>query len=212
MAMLAALCAQASTAQAQPFAYIGHHVPGTISVLDTATNTVTGTLGPVAITGPMAVSPDGTRLYVPGHDLLLRVLDTTSNTVIATVPLGLPGQVSDIAINPAGTRVYLPHQAASPTVMVVLDTASNSVIANVPIGERASLVAVSDTAVYVLRPSSRTVAVLDPACNAATGVISLGLPSEFLATDIAINPAGTRVYVTSFHQTVVQPMRNLEVL
>ena len=54
----------ASSAYAAPFAYITNAVSNTVSVIDTATNNVTATV-PVGIepTG-VAVSPDGTKVYV----------------------------------------------------------------------------------------------------------------------------------------------------
>jgi YVTN family beta-propeller protein len=59
---------RAVPARANPFAYVANRSDGTVSVIDTATNTVVGTIaegdGPIAI----AITPDGTRAYVTnGH-------------------------------------------------------------------------------------------------------------------------------------------------
>ena len=51
----------------------------------------------------MAVSPDGTRVYVTnrgGNNVT--VIDTTNNSVVTTVPVGL--EPLGVAVNPAGTR------------------------------------------------------------------------------------------------------------
>ena len=54
----------------------------------------------------MAVTPDGTRAYVTdSNDDTVSVINTATNTVIATIPVGTsPG---DVAVNPDGTRVYV---------------------------------------------------------------------------------------------------------
>jgi len=57
----------------------------TVSVIDTATNTVVATI-PVGLDPfGVAITPDGTRAYVTiNGDNTVSVFDTTSNTVAAT--------------------------------------------------------------------------------------------------------------------------------
>ena len=59
---------------------------GSVSVVDTAINTVVG--GPIAVGAPpsaVAVSGDGTRVYVANGDDSVSVIDTASNTVVGSV-------------------------------------------------------------------------------------------------------------------------------
>ena len=77
-----------------------------MSVIDTATNTVTATItvgaGPVGV----AVSPDGTRAYVTNlGDDTVSVIDTATNTVTATIPVG--DDPVGVAVSPDGTRAYV---------------------------------------------------------------------------------------------------------
>jgi YVTN family beta-propeller protein len=75
-----------------PFAYVTNTGSSTVSVLDTATNTVVATPsidgGPIRI----AVTPDGKRAYIASRDLgavgeaFLSVLDTATNKVTETIP------------------------------------------------------------------------------------------------------------------------------
>jgi YVTN family beta-propeller protein len=64
--------------------------PNTVSVIDTATNTVTATIsvgnGPVGV----AVKPDGSKLYVANVvDNTVSVIDTATNIVIGSpIPVG----------------------------------------------------------------------------------------------------------------------------
>jgi YVTN family beta-propeller protein len=71
--------------------------------------TVVGHVNGVASSSPVVFSPDGTLAYAPG----LRVIDTASYTVVATIPVnGLK-----LVITPDGGRVYVADKIIS-----VIDT------------------------------------------------------------------------------------------
>ena len=84
------LCA-ATAAQAAPFAYITNEGSATVSVIDTATQTVVATVPVGSLPCGVAVTPDGALVYVAnaGGDTV-SVIDTATNTVVATVPVGSP--------------------------------------------------------------------------------------------------------------------------
>jgi YVTN family beta-propeller protein len=83
LALCAALAmwlgALASTAEAQPFAYVANYASNSVSVIATATNTVTATVAVGQNPFGVAVTPDGTHAYVT---------NASDNTVsvIATCP------------------------------------------------------------------------------------------------------------------------------
>jgi YVTN family beta-propeller protein len=77
----------------------------------------------------VAVSPDGRKVYVAGDPV--SVIDTETNTVTATIPVG-PGPLG-VAVTPDGRKVYVAKRGLSGTVSVI-DTATNTVIATVPVG------------------------------------------------------------------------------
>ena len=90
-----------ATAQAQTRAYVTNDSgSNSVSVIDTATNTVVATiavgLNPVGV----AITPDGARAYVPNAvDNTVSGIDTATNTVVATISVGqLP---LGVAITPA---------------------------------------------------------------------------------------------------------------
>jgi YVTN family beta-propeller protein len=98
--------------------------PGTVSVIATANNTVVATI-PVG-SGPagVAVTPDGSKVYVTtfgGSGGAVSVIDTASNTVIA-IPLGST-EPFGVAVTPDGSKVYVALDTVS-----VIATASNTVI------------------------------------------------------------------------------------
>ena len=67
------------------------------------------------------------------------MIDTATNTVIATVPVG--DYPVGVAVTPDGTRAYVTNCDAD--TVSVIDTATNTVIATIPVGDRPGDVAVS---------------------------------------------------------------------
>ena len=82
----------------------------------------------------------GPYLYVPNEsDHTVSVIDTSSDTVIATIPVG--GSSTDTAaISPNGEFVYVADESG---IVSVIATASNSVVATIPVGSGSALVAFS---------------------------------------------------------------------
>jgi YVTN family beta-propeller protein len=94
-------------------AFVANRTSNTVSVIDTSTQSVVGTVVLPAGSGPqgIAVNPAGTRVYTTNSfsspNVTVSVIDTATNSVITTIPLsgtaiGFP------AVNPAGTRLYVP--------------------------------------------------------------------------------------------------------
>jgi YVTN family beta-propeller protein len=123
-------------AQAQTRAYVANsNYPNagadTVSVIDTATNTVVATVGVGINPFDVAITPDGTRAYEMNQgSSSVSVIDTTTNTVVATVGVG--GQPQGVAITPDGTSAYVTN-AGSNSVSVI-DTATNTVVATFGVG------------------------------------------------------------------------------
>src|SRR5262249_17662568 len=90
-------------------AYITNFVVSSVSVIDTATNTVTTTIPVGEQAGGVAVSPDGSRIYVAGGVSSLGgnvvVIDAATNTVIAAVLVGI--NPAGVAVTPDGSRLYV---------------------------------------------------------------------------------------------------------
>src|SRR5207244_5073950 len=84
--------------------------PGiTVSVIDTASDTVVATVAVGSVPYGVAITPDGSRAYVTNQgDTTVSVISTASNTVVATIPLGVPvaNSLYGLAITPDGTHAY----------------------------------------------------------------------------------------------------------
>ena len=95
------LALAACPAEAAPFLYVANTGDNTVSVIDTATNTVVGLPIPVGnAPETLAVTPNGTKVYVTNvGDNTVSVIKTATNTVVATVPAG----GGPVAVTPDGT-------------------------------------------------------------------------------------------------------------
>src|ERR1700690_3248450 len=94
-------------ASAGPFLYITNHDSNNVSVIDTATNTVTATI-PVG-NHPTGIAVDylGARAYTANAlDGTISVIDAATNTVNATIQMGGIHPIG-AALNPNSTRLYV---------------------------------------------------------------------------------------------------------
>src|SRR5215472_12776383 len=129
-------------AMAQPFAYVPNQGETSVAAIDTATKTVVATVEIGLRPFGGAVTPDGTRAYIPASDgrcSALVVIDTSTNTVSGSVPVDSPPW--QVAITPDNSIVY----ATSPFTnsVFVIDRSSNTVVATVPVGTRPFGVAIA---------------------------------------------------------------------
>ena len=164
VAILLVLVGYATTATfAQPRAYVVNLNDNTVSVIDSATNTVVATV-PVDA-GAIAVTPDGAFAYLTTSNNTVSVLDTATNTIVATVPVG-PGP-STIAITPNGDFAYVTNVGIATGTVSVIDTATNTVIDTVTVGRAPEGLAITPDGAFVYVPNalSHTVSVIDTATN-----------------------------------------------
>jgi YVTN family beta-propeller protein len=169
------------------------------SVIDTATDTVTGTFPVGPNTGGIAGTPDGSTVYLANTDSAtiastVSVIGTATNTVTATIPVGV--QPLGVAVTPDGSAVYVAN-LQSRTVSVIA-TATNTVTATIPVGGFPFYVAVTPdgTKVYVTgppAPSGDTVSVIATATNTVTATIPVGVRPF----GVAVTPDGSTVYVVN---------------
>ena len=130
----------------------------------------------------IAVSPDGTKVYVtnygnygtPGN---ISVIDTTTNTVTANMPVGI--NPVGLAVSPDGTKVYVANYWGNTTS--VINTATNTVTATVP-GDGPFAVSITPDGkkVYVTNLGSnhdfsgKTVSVIDTGTNNVVNTVNVG--------------------------------------
>ena len=177
---------------------IAYYFPETtVSVIDTATYTVTNTIdvgqGPVSV----AVSPDGKRVYVgyPSGPTPVTVIDTDTNTVISQTP-NLMGSLA-LAVSPDGKHVYV----RGLDYISVIDTTTNTVdyVGSRPGGTGGIATSPDGTRLYVTSQNrtGSSLSVLNAADGAVIATIPLSTPSDDGQPwqGVAVSPDGKRVYV-----------------
>jgi serine/threonine-protein kinase len=185
------------------YAYIASRAAGVVTVLDTTINAVTATI-PVPAGPPQFVSfsPDGTRAYVsifnPDFTVnLVGVIDTASNTLLTTIPVGRRPYAS--ATTPDGSRLYVPSHDDGR--IDVIDTATSTVVAEIPVAPNPHWVAFSPdgSRLWAANHESNVVSELDPATNAILGTVAVGTSPH----STVVSPDGTRVAVVNFDSNEV---------
>ncbi len=183
---------------AQPYAYVSNISGNNISVVNTANNTVTAMIRVDASPSGLAVSPDGSTVYVACFGAnTVNAISTASNSVIASIPVG-PSPIQ-VGITPSGNQVYVVAQAANQ--INVIDTGSKSVIANINnVGSHPNHVAFSldGTRAYVAGVYSGNVSIIDTASKSVVGTF----PTGSGPSDIAVSANG-RLYVGNQYSNTV---------
>ena len=107
-------------------AYVTNQADFTVSVVDTASLSVTATIPINDAGGPdgIAVAPDGSRAYVTTLGNNVWIIDTAKNAAVASVPICCG---AGVAVAPDGKHVYV----LSGSVYVIA-TATNKVVATIP--------------------------------------------------------------------------------
>ena len=165
-----------------------------LSVIETATNTVLTTVGLVGAPFRVAITPDGAGAYVTnGGANSVSLINTATNTVVGS-PIAVGATPYAVAITPDGTRAYVTNFGAG--TVSVINTATNTVVGGpitVGAGPAGLAITPDGALVYVANQNSANVSVIQTATNAVTTIA--GGTSPF---DVAISPNGAFAYVANF--------------
>ena len=179
-------------ALAGPKAYVGNFKDNTVSVIDTAKNTVVSTI-PVAA-GPhgMVISPDGRRLYVSSDGTsVLNLIDTTVDRVVKTIEVGKSPH--GVALTPDGKLLLVAVNGEDRIVFV--DTGTQAAAGSVRVAKPHTIAVQPDGRVaYVSSqdPDHPGLAVIDLTLRKVTNTIPLGK----VPRDLEFAYTGNAVYFT----------------
>jgi YVTN family beta-propeller protein len=174
-------------------AYITNTGSDSVSVIDTASNTITATIpvdqGPEGV----ALAPDGRRAYITntGSDSV-SVIDTASNTITATISAGQSPE--GVALAPDGRYAYITHFDSG--LVSVIDTAGNTITATIPVvGKYPRDVALAPNGrhAYITNTGSNSMSVIDTASNTITAI-----PAGQAPEGVALAPDGRHAYITNW--------------
>lgn len=207
------LTSAAPMASAAPFAYMANMGSETVSIVDAAQpdnvytlpNVAQGDL-PFSLPADIAVNPVGTRAYVANFgDNTVSVIDTASvesgvsHKVVAKIGVGM--MPSAIAVHPTGSTVYV---ANGDGTISVIDAGTLKVIDTMVGFGNLMGIAVNraGTRLYVTDEISNSVFSIDLTGSGSRVQIDLASPPPTIRSmvrpmGIAVNPAGTRVYVAA---------------
>jgi len=168
-------------------------------------------IGTIAVDEPrwMALTPDGSKLYVVNGSTNISVVDTEINTVVATIPLVNNPEPHQIVITPDGRYAYIPFDKiySGSNRVEVVDTSTNSIITTIPIngvssyGPTSIAITPDESEVYVTIRGSNKVVVISTATHTVVGSISLVGANG--SSGIAITPDGSRAYVSNRDNSTV---------
>jgi YVTN family beta-propeller protein len=176
-----------------------------VEVIDTASNSLTATITigtlptvqtPGVLLSRIAISPDGTRVYVSNAEgNQIWAIDTASNQVVATIPTAVLGFVG-VSISPDGGRLYA-ASVGNPSVVDVIDTKTDAVVTSIalPGSDVPTQIAVTPDGghAYVTGETGH-VWLIDTTKNAVAATIPVTVGQPLLG--IAFSPDGTRAYIT----------------
>ena len=167
-------------------AYVVNSSVNTVTVVDTATATISGTINVGQAPSRVAVSSDGTRAYVTNTtSASISVVDAASLAVVNTILTG--AAPTAVAVTPNGQRLYVMTAGG---VVQVINVATGALAASVTVGgNTAGDIAITPNGAraYV---SSGTLSVIDTSTNTATA-------TAIAANAIVISPNGLRLYATT---------------
>lgn len=193
ISLLLAMAIGGLSANAQSFAYVVNQSSNSVSVINTATNTVVATVPVGSNPFAVAIAPDGTMAYVTNNnDSTVSVINTATNTVVATVPVG--GPPLGVAVTPNGAFAYVANTSAN--TVSVINTATNTVVATVSAGTDPNGVVITPSGAFAYVVNDQAVSVISTATN--TVVATVPVPGGF-GTDgpgVAMTPNGAFAYVS----------------
>ncbi|HYE26656.1 MAG TPA: hypothetical protein VEA61_00240 [Allosphingosinicella sp.] len=166
-----------------------------IAVFDVASGRVLRVLRGISDPETVAVSPDGTRLYVASEDTgQLVIIDAQRGGRIAALPVG--GESEGVAVSPDGSLVYATSEEDS--TVAVIDTARNVVRARVGVGlrPRNALFAPGGARAFVPGENDSSVTAIDVALDRPTGTTRIE-GENIRPMGIAMTPDGSHLFVTT---------------
>lgn len=169
---------------------------GYVVVIDTATNTITKTIkiprdsniGDVLHNPQMAISPDGTRLYVVKNGGRIAVVDTTTGTVTAELKAG----ASAIDISPDGNYLWVSRPFEEQGV-AIWDLTTNTRVHSITTGSsfERGLITVTNDGFHAYVDGTYNVQLVTLGVIPYPGTVVL----QGNKLSLTLNPDGTRLYV-----------------
>ena len=145
--------------------------PGVVSLLAFKPPTAVASLAFVAAVLLGSAQSLAQNAYITDYSSNdVSVIDTKTNAVVATIPVG--DNPTGVAMAPNGNMGYVANQRSN--TVSVIDTKTNTVVATVPVGNNPGGLAITPDGqeVYVSNQLSNTVSVIDTETYTVTTITS----------------------------------------
>ena len=195
-----------TAAARRAYVTVSGHQYDSVAVIDTAGKNVIANHPIDGIATDVAVSPDGTRIFVGriGHDVGLAVINTFGRTTDIAIADGLGRTVDAVRVSPNGRFVYVATSDADSGTIHVVDAAKGRVAREVPIASPIRDIALSRDGALLYVASFDThwggsVDVIDTAINEITAKVGIGgAPMQMV-----LSGDGARLYIADFEHVAV---------
>lgn len=195
-----------ATPTSDGYAYIANSSLNTVSVFNTANRNFVKDIPVDNQPWAVAVSPDGTRIYVLsindvyGHAGIgtVSVIDAAQNKVISTIPVGK--NAGSIVVSPDGKKAYVANKSSNTISIIDL---TNNTVSDIPITYALSVAISNDgKTLYVTadgNASTGTLYAINTADNSIIKTVPIGLSPD----GIVVSADGNSVYLTNDYLNTV---------
>ena len=176
---------------------------GSVTAIDTASETKRDELRIGRDPRILAVGPDGQQLYVTSQaSATLTILDTQPFSILAKLRVG--PEPYGVVADPTGHLAYVASSGAAR--IDVVDTEIAQVVDTIPTQARPKGLAIANdgTRLYVTHFLSGTVSVIDLTSRTVLAVIATG-PESNIAQRIVLHPTQNRAYLPHIRSNVSNP-------
>jgi len=195
----------ASTSAQAYYAYIPTDL-ASVSIVDTVSHQVIGTVPVGNRPLGVAVSPDGSTVLITNNtDGTVSVIDTATETVSKTITVG--SLANAVVFAPDGAHAYVVN--GGPSTVSVIDLSTDTVTATVRLisrygsgaaeGSEAAAISPDGTHLYVDNVNDESVSVIDTATNKQVAAVNVHINGEMTFGDyaaIGVSPDGTTVFAS----------------
>lgn len=182
-------------------AYVANSFSGTVTPIDTATNTAGKPIRVGAHPQAVVVTPNGRTAYVANWGSgTVSPIDTSTNT--AGTPIVTGSYPFAIAVTPNGRTAYVANYGSNDVTPI--DTATNTAGPRISTGRQPDAIAfgAGGHTAFVVNADSDSVTPIDTATNRAATAIAVG----YSPSGIAVGPGGKTAYVVSTISGTVTPI------
>jgi gliding motility-associated-like protein len=189
------------------FAYIANAVSDNVTVINAQTHIAVATIPVGALPAGVAVSPDGTKVYVTNNNNRtiglevgsVSVINAVTNTVSSVVTVG--NNPIGVAVGPDGKNVYVANSTGN--FVSVIDAATNTVVRQISgVSGALSIVASADgEQLFVAADGSNGGRFY--IIQTSNGQILYSLPIPLKPAGIVATPDSKRVYITNSYSNQV---------